>query len=700
MTIQTNRLIVKFDIGAIKRDFAFIRFERRQKKWYGARELDQLFGEEYKASAVMFIHGPYAYAMFKRPVDTYKLLSLIRSDEEFTDDAAIEVEPLEYVNANVPCICEAWLAQILLNSLASSRSRFQQLHFCNLTGALLLIPDFNGKNDDFIDVAKVTIDKNYLMNIEIVRHRKLISVLTDIKAGKVKYESIKNKPRYIIHDGTNTLRRWLDENEPDARRTYIPLGLDGKKAHCEFLHFGSTADYNRSRAGIYHHVLESIKEKLSSYMHVELSQLEVPYTVELKEMILKDPKQLHSKLQGKSIRIVDRVDSDESHELSQSLTSELLNYVTDEKQLSFGKSDKKGSLNIRIIHDKSYYEINGVNDEYLPSTSEFQRQHITVEGTKEISKAIAKTTVKEILLKRDISEGKLTLFEWAKLNATHSWTFAMYDDTTKHVLFMIIYPNGTFEFKELDGNNILEFSEYQEYIELITEYKKEEWKKEFVLEGLVISDNGDKNLIFRTSEVTIPDLANIKRIIEEVDLQLPAGMRTGKELAGIVETCFSKIGESKNEQVQALIDALDVVSNQDISKKNFRILCNNHFSPNSQLGRHLRDYLLDQHNIRLGFSKSRENMETLFDASLNINYFGETISEAHYFVGKRRENIQSTVDSCYLRKIIAQNGSKLIFKELLKTMDVDFVRTGQSTVLPFPFKYLREYSNFRKESRS
>jgi ribosomal protein S17 len=637
--------------------------------------------------------------MFKKPLDTYKLLSLIRSDENFADDAVIEVEPLACLNKEVECICEAWLAQILLNSLSASSSRFKQFHFCNLTGALLLIPDFNGKNSDYIDAAKVTIDKNYLMNIEIVRHRKLVSVLTDLKNKKIKPESIKYKPRYVISDGTKTFRRWLSEEKPDAKKTYLPLKLEGKKAHTEFLHFGSSADYNKSRAGIFHHVLESVNQNLSSYMKVELSELDAPYTIELKETILKTPKQLHSKLEGKSIRIVDRVDSDESHELSKDLKSTLLNYVTDTKQLSFGKNDKKDSLNVRIIHDKDYYETNGLEDEHLLSTNEFQRQHLTVEGIKEISKAIVKTTIKEILIKRDITKGKLTLFDWCKLNALHSWTFAMYDDNSRHVIFMIIYPDGTFEFKELDGNNILEFTEYQEYLDLIDQHKRDEWKKDKVLEGLVISENGDKNLIFRTNEITIPDLDKISKIIGEVGTNLPDGIKTGKNLALVVEQCFAEINESENDNVCALISELRKINNQELSKTDFRKLSNEYLAPTSKLGRYFRDYLFEQHDIRLHFSKSKDIMDNLFDASLNVNYFMENDSEAYYFVGQRRESIQSSLkDSCHLRKIVSDKDSKLVFKDILKTMDVDFVRTGQSTVLPFPFKYLREYCEFKERN--
>lgn len=63
-------------------------------------------------------------------------------------------------------------------------------------------------------------------------------------------------------------------------------------------------------------------------------------------------------------------------------------------------------------------------------------------------------------------------------------------------------------------------------------------------------------------------------------------------------------------------------------------------------------------------------------------------------MGDRNVKDYSFKDACHLRQIIAVNGSKLIFKQLLQSMDVDFVRTGQSTVIPFPFKYIREYKNF------
>lgn len=44
-----------------------------------------------------------------------------------------------------------------------------------------------------------------------------------------------------------------------------------------------------------------------------------------------------------------------------------------------------------------------------------------------------------------------------------------------------------------------------------------------------------------------------------------------------------------------------------------------------------------------------------------------------------------------VREIQAVEGSKLIIKKVLPLMGVEFVRYGMLTVVPFPFKYLREY---------
>ena len=701
MSILTNRLNITFNLDAIKQDFVFIRFTRERKtNWHGAAELDYLFGKDFNAAAVMFQYGKYAYAMFKKPVDVYQLLSRIRANKEFDDNAVIEVLPRVSRHDSEECICEAWLAQILLNSLSSSKSRFAKYHYCNLTGSLLLVRDFEGKNKDYLDVAKITLTSDYLLEVKTVRHRTRIAVLSEIKntsdnKRKKELQNALDKPHYRFEASTGSLRRHLPrDGEPDPKLTYIECGLKGKKASTAFLEFGNIDNFYKSRAGTLHHVISRIHEDLSKYMNVDFSVLEIDKTIELNNTLLKKLEKLRSLVDGQLINIVDKVNNKDSNDLVTTLKAFIHpDYVTDEKLITCSKRDKECALNFRIIHDCDYYDKMKLEDEHLPSTDKFYRQHITIESNETISNATLKTSIKELLIKRDISSRKLNLFDWYKLELTGVWTFAAWDEDANHVIFMEIQPNGNFEFYQIDYQDIFSYQKFKTYREFMTENNSE--NKLRTLEGLVISDENDINQIFCTDEISLPDLPKIKDIINEVETELPEKKRTGTDLAALIQKFITEIFQKDSAELVAFFDELQRLGSSDLNKNSFRKLLNEQLGKNTNVASELRNYLLNQHEIRLNFSKQKESLEDLFAASLNIKYFGETEKEAYYFVGSRRENVQfSFKDACHLRKIVAVNDSKLIFRQLLPTMDVDFVRTGQSTVIPFPFKYIREYKNF------
>lgn len=86
----------------------------------------------------------------------------------------------------------------------------------------------------------------------------------------------------------------------------------------------------------------------------------------------------------------------------------------------------------------------------------------------------------------------------------------------------------------------------------------------------------------------------------------------------------------------------------------------------------------------------------LLENVLDIKYFidentdGKGIRSFNYYVGMTRKALQSSIhNASIVRQVIAEK--ELEFEELLPLMAVDFVRIGEYTVLPFPFKYIREY---------
>ena len=58
--------------------------------------------------------------------------------------------------------------------------------------------------------------------------------------------------------------------------------------------------------------------------------------------------------------------------------------------------------------------------------------------------------IHEVIIKRDLEEKKISLFDWEKLGFTQSVSFGMEAemDDVKRYLIMTVRPDGTFEIKE------------------------------------------------------------------------------------------------------------------------------------------------------------------------------------------------------------------------------------------------------------
>jgi hypothetical protein len=473
MNITTNRLKITFNIEAIQEDFVFLRLERQQnKKWYGFAALDHFLGEDFKATATLWQYEKYcSYVMFKKPIDIYQLLSRIREHESFQDDAVIEVVPaISEKDSEKECICGSWLAQILFNSLSSSKSRFTKYHFSNLTGKLLRVSTF--KNKDFISVAQIDLNKDYLLKISIKSYRTLLSIKSELKNNhdtnrKKQLQNALDKPYYQFVSSTMSLSRASQKEEkPDAKSTYIECGLTGRKASSPFLEFDNKDNFDKSRAGIFYKIMSLINEQLSQYISVELCDYEIEQQIPLRNNLLKKPKQLYSILKDTSIHIVDKVSTEGSSDISQKIKELLFSYIENKKLVTIGKKDKKNCLNIRIIHESLYYEKNELEDQYLASTNDVKCQNITIESIETLGgdvETILLTIIKELIIKDDITNGSFTLFDWSQLNAKGVWTFADWDNTTDKIIFMEIQPNGMFEFRTIDGSDLFSYQEYSQY---------------------------------------------------------------------------------------------------------------------------------------------------------------------------------------------------------------------------------------------
>lgn len=103
------------------------------------------------------------------------------------------------------------------------------------------------------------------------------------------------------------------------------------------------------------------------------------------------------------------------------------------------------------------------------------------------------------------------------------------------------------------------------------------------------------------------------------------------------------------------------------------------------------------HNIKAELSngstklRGREKRDELLSSCLDIKMFNDGNSE-YYFVGTIGNGMRPLVNrAANIRRIEPFENSNLMFENLLPLMNVNFVHNGQLTIIPFPFKYLREY---------
>ena len=91
--------------------------------------------------------------------------------------------------------------------------------------------------------------------------------------------------------------------------------------------------------------------------------------------------------------------------------------------------------------------------------------------------------------------------------------------------------------------------------------------------------------------------------------------------------------------------------------------------------------------------RGRVRREELLASCLDIKMF-EKDEKKYYCVGTIGEGMHPKIQrGCVIRKLEGFHEAPVKFEKMLPMMNVSFVHNGQLTVIPFPFKYLREYIN-------
>ncbi len=549
--------------------------------------------------------------------------------------------------------------EINFHSIATPNHK--RLTFNNLTGKLYLFNPSHlkiSKSKEKVQTFKIVglefyIDPNCCLQLNV----KTFSSVLLRKQMDFSNKKFNSYPKYTFVHSTNTLRRVLPTENIEAENLFI-LKQTSKKGVLEknnipFLDFSNLNEFKNSKIGILSDVLDNIKEKLSKYLIVEFKEVEISNIVRYSNAF--DYNELN-----KNIFLLDGIKDEESEEHLESIKQEIENLLPDLKTKVVKRENKKG-YNIKLIHNKSFYQKYEQKDPYKPSNN---IQHITYEDFKLNSKASVKAIIKELVIKNDIKNNQISIINWSEFEYKGKWVFGIKQDIDFY--FITVEPDGKTRFEKFESD-LFNQNEYDELCDVFGDDNN--------IEFIVKDDIGNINIVKRTNNFTIPEYQKINEVLEKENAKIKI---TRIDAVNIINELFEK---GKAQEFKIKINQIENWTKGNLlncfkSRNDKKIFVEKVKEETEEI---LKTYLRD---------KSRYE---LLDSQLDIHSFEDNEKE-YYYVGVKGKGIQQTVSrASVIREIEIYKDSEYIFEKLLPLMNVDFVRNGDLTVLPFPIKYLREW---------
>lgn len=610
---KINRVVAKIDYEKIDEKYDFFEIaETREDKYFefSASLLDDLVMDK-AICAVQFHGGKKVYVMMKKDD---KNLERVKTAKDKSKDA----EYLSCDSVPVGSIEDYRLIQLFLNGLF--RSEHPLLSYNNIGGHLYCFhPKWIKKTKGVvckIPTLDVKINRQKNLSLSVCTFSELEHVLKHAKKNKEENSKVLSKPKYV-YIGNNTMRRKL---EGDSTLEYVIGSTGGSKTNIPFIKLWPAAAFPESKMGMLSNIVEKFNRDFGEMVSIDFATIENYQSIDFSKEIEKENKNaIESALRHTPIKILDEIDDDEyeSREKCKDIQREIaLKYKL---KATIGKRPDKDAINISLIHEPEYYESTGKPDPHQKKHEGISIQHITLQNGMECLSDSISTIIHNALVKKDLVNEKISLFDWTKTGLTEKISFGYADKipNTKSLYnyyVMEVNPDGSFKIKPFE-NNAFDNREYQKWSDIFERTKIEKRPKEEPVEGIIRDAVGNINIIRSSDKITLPDFEKIKA---EVDNGATNIKRTG-------------------------------------------------------------------------------TFEEFYSGCMNIKMF-EDCGKTYYCVGRKDKNPSLSIPRAVnIREIQSYDGAPILFEKLLPLMSVEFVRNGQLTVLPFPFKYLREWVDMNKK---
>ncbi|MFC5452179.1 hypothetical protein [Paenibacillus aestuarii] len=670
-SIRTNKICAEFSLQNIQRDFDIYKITTTEKYIPGGAYL--LDKPLIKAKSIVYEYGKSFYILYTKNTMMVNDLKKSLQPEEKGDTLSFECIRVEKIPKHL-------LVQLFLNSINNPNNEL--LSFNNLTGKLICY------RNDWINTDK----KNFIWGLDCLELKIGNDMCLHLLAHRLSAYALKNKmefkkrriheyPQYNFTDHNHTLKR-ADKKELNRSENFIMKPVEGERGGITYLNFQDQEKFEYTKIGVLYNILSILKNEYNEYLKVDFEKSVVSKCLEYKKSDLNKFKDVVNKLVlSNGIMLLDGV-KDETSELYLRKLRERLEAVFPAVEVSVGKHVSKQKLNIKLIHHKAYYE-KMTHDPHNDIHEGAAVQHITLENFKLAADAAVENVLKELVIKKDLINRKISLVDWRSYEYQSDWIFGIQDGGKYY--FMTVHPDGTFEIKRMKRNlfNISDYDKYMDYLGNNADTKKHDYRQAI---GLVRDVAGNINIISDTNQITMPEVSTLgdSLVLAAKDVKFP-----GNYIINVIERLIQS-GDAHDKYLDILTEAKDrFVADEEYDKTYITSIVKN-----KSARKVLTDFVYeDTGELLYLYLRNQEKRNVLFSGLLDINYSQIDSREAIFNVGIVGAGMQTFMErASVIRKVEAVDDGELFFEELLPLMGVEFVRYGMLTVMPFPFKYLREFS--------
>ncbi|MDE3282367.1 hypothetical protein LACPH_001299 [Lacticaseibacillus parahuelsenbergensis] len=529
-----------------------------------------------------------------------------------------------------------------------------------------------------------------------------------------------------IYQYDSERERFQRRYQPSPGIYFVRGNHTSNRNYIDFLSLRDLSSFFRCKVGVAQLVLDNLNLHEGKYLlrPVTFHKSLVEHSSRLK---LSKRETIWQQLAGSSLNIYAQVNDRLSQELADQLADHLTrSQLVRKNSIRVVRSQKiQSGFNIQVIRD---VRGSAAEDGYEVAKNGQIVQHLTVEnfghyqeGDKEITwkpkvsgkhhdpardVAIVKL-IQELCIKRDLANGKLKTVEPKLASLTQPLEFYYFAflkksfDPEVMVIKLAFTPEMALRFskKKVRLNALTSDDEYTQVCKRVFDsLARPNFQSAWNSVDCVVRTGNKQLLIQRLNRTIMPDG---KQIRKQLELNRPDKPLTRSEVVEELKKLRPMVSGDSDyvaayEQLQALVTSMPPnFPLKDLDEAARKAGLN----PKRRDMRQVNQFLTENATFTLKTTLQRELPDSPLAGMKWIGLTRIEEGEGHfntfYFVGSDKSLKPVVNRAVTLRRLLPLAGDAGIidelFPKLAAMMSVEFVRSGQYTVVPYPVKYLREY---------